>query len=81
MSYYDPSDRHGWLLYVPIAQSLLFGTQVGIDANGMVQYHFDTKAKRVIESGQGLALVLQNSGAGGLVFTLVMRTLTMIRGT
>ena len=71
-------DNDGWLLYVPFAQQ----TERALGSPSSVEYHFDSKAKRVVEGGSVIAIVLENSHAThGLQFALVMRMLSMVRGT
>jgi len=45
-----------------------------------VQYHFDTKAKRKIPEGSAMVLVIENS-SGGIIISMVTRSLTMLSGT
>ena len=67
----------GWLLYVPFSQQ---GDQ-SLTQPPSREYHFDSKAKRIIEDGTTLAVVIQNAGGTGLQFAVVMRLLSMVRGT
>ena len=64
----------GWYLYVPIGQ------RVGlVTAPAYQTYAYDSRAKRKIEDGYSVAIVLANSSTtNGLTFHLVMRTLTMV---
>ncbi len=75
------ADDDGWILYQPFSQAILVGDATGFNSHGAVQYHFDTKAKRIIHDGSAIALVLQNSSSTGIIFSIIMRTLTMVRGT
>ncbi len=74
-------DSDGWLLHVPYLQHLNAGDDTGLVPNFSTQYHFDTKAKRIIQDGYAIAMIIQNDSATGIVFSLIMRTLTMVRGT
>jgi len=72
----------GWFVYVPILQSLVFGSAIGFDPSGIVQYNFDSKAKRKIQEGETVALIIENAGAS-FVFNagLRFRLLSMVTGT
>ena len=75
----DRSDD-GWFVYVPIVQTLRVATAVGLMMS--VQYHFDSKAKRKVQEGFGIALMVENVNASH-VFNIatVFRTLSQITGT
>ena len=71
-----------WLLHVPFVNRFLFGSGVGIHANGMNSVDFDSKAKRVVHSGTQLALVIENAHAGNaFIIAVSIRLLSMVRGT
>ena len=71
-------DADFWLLYVPFSMS---GAR-GAVPNDSVQFHYDSKAKRILEEGSQLAVVVANAHAThGLRFHLSMRILSMVRGT
>ncbi len=72
----------GWFTYVPFAQSWDFASGVGRGPKS-VQYHFDSKAKRVVSTGQSIAFMVENaqSTVGGFDIMLNMRILTQVRGT
>jgi len=74
-------DDDGWLLYVPIMQKLTILDATGFSSDFGVRYPFDTKAKRIVEDGSVLALVIENATATGLLFDIILRSLTMVRGT
>ena len=77
----DASDD-GWFLYVPIAQEFQVHSAVGFQGNFATQYHFDSKAKRVFEEGQQVALMVENAHATqGFDILVVFRMLSMVRGT
>ena len=72
----DASDD-GWFLYVPIAQENLLATAVGIIRS--VNYDFDSKAKRKVEDGRAVALMVENASAAfAFRFAHVIRLLSMI---
>ena len=76
------ADDDGWFLYQPINQRMVVATAVGIDAQGAVNYGFDSKAKRRTESGETIAIVVENSSAAhGFNATVVLRLLSMVSGT
>ena len=72
----------GWMVYVPIVQSFQFVSGVGVSNNQATQYHFDSKAKRIIQKGVRVAVVLEStSNSDGFSVALVMRSFAQIRGT
>ena len=71
----------GFSLFIGIAQTFVFADATGFTNQGSVQYHFDSKAKRVTHDGDALALVVENSAAAGFQISGVIRTLSMVRGT
>jgi len=71
----------GWLFYQPIVQTFEFVSSVGFDSQGAVQYHFDSKGKRIVHDGVSIALVAQNSGSTGWAVGVVLRTLSQVTGT
>ncbi len=71
-----------WLLYVSFAQELRFSDATGFEPNFATWYPFDSKAKRVVHTGQSLAIVVANANSTfGFKFILNLRTLAMVRGT
>jgi len=76
----DASDD-GWFAYQAIAQSTGVATSVGARLNS-VQYMLDSRAKRIVEEGQTVAVVVQNAHAThAFNITVVLRLLAQIRGT
>jgi len=72
----------GWFVYVSIVQRLAFGTSVGFHANGAVQYHFDSKAKRRFEEGTQIAIMVENaSSSTAFSIMTIFRLLSMVSGT
>ena len=72
----------GWFLYVPFAQLFKFSTAVHWETNAGGQYQFDSKAKRKIQRGFQVAVMVENGSAtDGLFVTAVVRQLAMITGT
>ena len=77
----DASDD-GWFTYMPIVQSSVAFTSVGIEPIAGVGYDFDSKAKRVFDSGRQIAVMVENAHAThAFNFTIVMRLLGQVRGT
>jgi len=75
-------DDDGWLLYVPINQRFEFSSAVGFDPTGGIQYHFDSKAKRIVHDGQSVALIVENADSSfAFTVSMIFWTLTMVRGT
>ena len=71
-----------WFFYQGFAQQVTVLTAVGIAGDLSTWYPFDQKAKRIIHSGQTIALVGANAHAtNGMAVTVVMRILGMVRGT
>ena len=72
----------GWFVYVPFGNSFDFHDNTGTDAQFATQYKFDSKAKRVMEEGQQIAVVVANANATfGLRMAANFRILSMVRGT
>jgi len=73
----------GWFTYVPFSQAFQFKTGVGFQGGDFAaSYQFDSKAKRRVEEGSLLAMVVENAHAtNGLQITVVLRTLSMVTGT
>ena len=67
----------GWFLYVPITQEQVVATAVGIVRSK--DYVFDSKAKRRVSEGQGIAIMAENASPS-FVFRIahVLRLLSMI---
>ncbi len=76
----DASDD-GWFLYVPFAQHVDSSDQTGINPNAFNQIMFDSKAKRIGQGGQQIAIVIENRGAVGIEVMVIMRMLSQVRGT
>ena len=78
----DPSNDGGdagWFVhqYFSQASTLLVGTGVN-----SVSYMIDSKAKRIIQSGQQIAILVKNNDAAtGLSYSLQIRLLAQIWGT
>ncbi len=72
----------GWFLFVPIAQSFGFSSAVGLMPQLATGYDFDSKAKRRVEEGTTLALMVENaSSAEAFNVFVVLRLLAMVSGT
>ena len=70
----------GWFAYVPFASQLLVASAVGW--NNSVQYHFDSKAKRRIEEGTQVAIMVENAHAThAFIVGNVFRMLSQVSGT
>ena len=71
----------GWVLYVPFAQTWDAATAVGHTVRS-VQYPFDSRGKRIVSTGESLAIVCENAHATeGFDLLVVMRVLSQVRGT
>ncbi len=72
----------GWFVFVPISQEFGFSTAASWQANFAIQYHFDSKAKRVVSDGQSIAVMAENAHAThGFNIVTAFRMLSMVRGT
>ena len=69
-----------WFVYVPIQQHLVFASAVGQIMGE--RYEFDSKAKRVLEIGESIAVVAANAHAThGFNISVGFRMLSQVRGT
>jgi len=74
----DRSDD-GWFVYILIVSNMLVNTAVGFDALAGARYDFDSKAKRRVEEGFGIAIMIENaSAASAFLAALVFRSLSQI---
>ena len=71
----------GWFVYVPIVQRLNVGDSTGLQPDFGVQYHFDSKAKRKVDEGFQVVMMVENATAAGFAVSLMFRLLSMVRGT
>ena len=76
----DISDD-GWFVFVPFAESFEFVSAVGIAPNYGRRYPFDSRAKRVLEEGSVVVLMVENASPSfGIEVALAFRMLTMVTG-
>ena len=69
----------GWFVYVPWLASWRLVDATGVQANPFMEYKFDSKAKRKVNEGDTLAVVIENaSSADGVNYILKDRTLLML---
>jgi len=80
--YTDRGDD-GWFTYVPIAQgNYVTGTPDQFDSNTYVQYQFDSSAKRILDEGRQVAIMVENRSASfGFNIQWGFRLLSQVRGT
>ena len=72
----------GWFMWKPILQEFAFGTGVGFIADMATRYDFDSKAKRIVNNGFGIAIMVENIHAThAFEITTSFRLLSMVRGT
>ena len=72
----------GWFVYVPIVQRYHHETSVGFDPQFATGYDFDSKAKRVVEEGRQMAIMVENAHAThAFDIAFVLRLLSVVRGT
>ncbi len=69
----------GWFVYVPIVQRLEVISGAGVEPNMGTQYHFDSKAKRRVQEGFQIAIMIENaSSSNAFTFAMVFRLLSQI---
>ena len=72
----------GWFTYAPFSYSSLLHTAVGFTMNESHTVQLDSKAKRRMEEGTQIALVVENAHAThGFTIVLQIRMLGMVSGT
>ena len=72
----------GWMVFVPFTTEMEFNSAIGVMPNWATQFNFDSKAKRVVEDGNALAMVVETTAASfGFEFSMILRVLSMVRGT
>ncbi len=72
----------GWFVHVPFANEFTFVTGAGVDAQGATAQMWDFKSKRIVEDGFGIALMVESTpGSAGFVFDVIVRMLSMVKGT
>ena len=71
-----------WFFYQGFAQSIVALSAIGFDPRASTYYPFDSKAKRIVSSGQTIAVIAANAHATH-TFTIAvnLRILSMVRGT
>ena len=71
----------GWLMYTLFCQSWSSFSAVGADFTTN-QYPFDSRAKRVVETGDSLVMMIENAHAThAFDMMVVLRCLAQVRGT
>ncbi len=71
-----------WIVWVPFLNEFAFITGSGFDPNGAQVRYFDFKSKRIVHTGESIALVVASSGnSEGFRFSVLARVLSMVRGT
>ncbi len=72
----------GWFVHVPFMSQIRVITAAGFDPVASLQIEFDSKAKRVVQDGSVIALVVESTAASaGITFSVILRGLSMIKGT
>jgi len=72
----------GWYLYVPIVQNIRVADATGFSNGTAGVYDFDSKAKRKLQEGQQLAIMVENASASfAFQMAMVFRSLSMVSGT
>jgi len=71
-----------WFQYVSWAQELRFSDATGFEPQFASWYPFDSKAKRILHSGQTVVVIVANASASfGFKFAVNLRVLSQVRGT
>ena len=75
------ADDDGWFIHMTFAQLWQSGDATGRGFQTL-PYQFDSKAKRIIQENQSIAIVVENiSASAGLLIADTSRILTQVRGT
>jgi len=76
------ASEDGWFVWQGFAQTLEFVSAVGVEPGMATTYHFDSKAKRVVGTGMGIAIMVENIHAShAFDIAVPLRLLSMVRGT
>ncbi len=71
-----------WFTHVPFLQRFVFVSAIGVYPRFVTRYQFDFKSKRIVESGSSIAIMLESTSLSeGFIAVVVMRVLSMVRGT
>ena len=71
-----------WIIYQPFAQRFTLLTAVGFVVDSSLDYVIDGKAQRVVQPDETIAFVLEtNSESEGLIYQVIGRVLSRVRGT
>ncbi len=70
-----------WFVHQSITQRSDFQSAVGFNPDVATLYHYDSKAKRRLEEGSRIVLVVENSGPHGFQMASSTRLLSQISGT
>jgi len=71
-----------WFIYQPFANFFTFSTAAGFEMNSNSEYAVDSKAKRILEPDETIAVVIESTSDSDGFNTLFQgRLLTQIRGT
>ncbi len=71
-----------WFIHVPFINRFDFGSNIGFDGQVATQRYFDFKSKRIVQDGFGIALMVETgANSEGMTFGVILRLLSMIKGT
>ena len=70
-----------WYVHHTIVQRSSFLSSIGFYPNVATLYQFDSKAKRKVETGSTIVVVVENSGPHGFQIATGMRMLSQVTGT
>ncbi len=71
-----------WFMYQSFSQQMRFGTSVGLHPDWATNYQIDSKAKRIVQSGETIIVVAANAHAShSLQIAFSIRVLGQVRGT
>ena len=72
----------GWFIYQSFCQSFLFNSAIGVNPDMATHYIIDSKAKRRVESGSDIVVMVENAHAThGISVGLNLRMLSMVTGS
>ncbi len=75
------ADNDGWFVHEWFMTQMEFGTAVGIQFDAAQQRLYDSKAKRILQEGESIAMVAEVLSGSSVDFATNFRCLDMVRGT
>jgi len=76
------ADHDSWFVWEPLLAAMEFSSAVGIHYDAGHVFPFDSKAKRIVQEGQQIVIMVESKGTiGTFDISLMFRMLSMVRGT